>query len=162
MDSENPSDLETYFKRLEEDKAFADELKRYMEEPEEEIIRREAPTKTRPIAKKTRKGMTKADLEAQVEFLQERRSSALTRLRKSRKALRESWQMLGETQGKLEEAERKLGEFRSREDQNLARIEDLQDGLEKLRRAYDQHLKITKGLKGVCDKLLESERKKRD
>lgn len=160
MDPELPGDIDTYFKRLEEDKAFADELKKYLEPGE--AAEEEAPSKTegRPTGRKTRR-VTKAELVQQMEFLQRKRALALTRLRKSRKALRESWQALGETQGKLEEAERKLGEFRSREDQNLARIEDLQDGLEKLRRAYDQHLKITKGLKGVCDKLLESERKKR-
>ena len=35
MESEGPGNLDTYFQRLEEDRAFAEELKRYMESPEE-------------------------------------------------------------------------------------------------------------------------------
>ncbi|MCZ6688901.1 MAG: hypothetical protein O7H41_04800 [Planctomycetota bacterium] len=35
MESEGPGNLDTYFQRLEEDRAFAEELKKYMETPEE-------------------------------------------------------------------------------------------------------------------------------
>lgn len=177
MDSEDQGDIDTYFKRLEEDKAFAEELKKYMgesdegeeeAEPKEEsgiAALKEAPPppkkKARPTTRARVAEATSA-LQGRLEFLEERRKITLTRLWKSRKDLREAWKALAETQGNLENSERKLGEFRSQEDQNLARIEDLQDGLERLRQAYDTHLKITTRLKSICDKLLKGEGSKKE
>ena len=179
-DQDGLGNIDTYFERLEEDKAFAEELKKYMESGDEGESE-DAPsgastmpdsaspagtTPSEPAAPPPPpplpSGAAKAEVAGllqKLEALQEKRTEALRKLRDNRRVLRESSRLQKFTEAKLRAAERVTVELRSSRDKKLARVEDLSDGLERLRRAYDVHLKITEGLKAVCDKLLDAQRK---